>query len=140
MGKWLYISIMFICSFRIIAQDEEPAVIKVEKQSLLVKAVYDNDAYKLDCLDKYGNVVGHSIKYFELHYLEKKKKLKILKSTSEYLTPEMIDNFNKFKEAKKIFFTNILAEDSNGNTVRLPDVIEMQFPSNCKVKQDLRQK
>jgi hypothetical protein len=34
-------------------------------------------------------------------------------------------------EAKKIFFTNIIAEDEFGNLIKLPDVIEMHFP-RCK--------
>ena len=49
----------------------------------------------------------------------------------------MLSEFKKLKEAKKIFFTKIMAEDEFGNLVCLPDVIEMQFP-DCKMKQDLK--
>lgn len=116
---------------------EEPQKITVRKESNLSKASYDNVEYKLIAQDKYGNIVNHAVKSFELHYVEKKKKLKIFKSYSESLTPEMLEDFKKLKEAKKIFFTNIIAEDEFGTSVRLPDVIEVQFP-DCKIKQELK--
>lgn len=116
---------------------QEPATITVKKQSDLAKATYDNVEFKLIAMDRFGNIVDHSIKSFELHYVEKKKKLKVFKSYNETLTPEMLLEFKKLKEAKKIFFTKIMAEDEFGNLVRLPDVIEMQFPE-CKMKQDLK--
>lgn len=116
---------------------EEPQKITIRKESNLSKASYDNVEYKLIAQDKYGNIVNHAVKSFELHYVEKKKKLKIFKSYSESLTPEMLEDFKKLKEAKKIFFTNIIAEDEFGTSVRLPDVIEVQFP-DCKIKQELK--
>ena len=116
---------------------QEPATITVKKQSDLAKATYDNVEFKLIAMDRFGNIVDHSIKSFELHYVEKKKKLKVFKSYNETLTPEMLSEFKKLKEAKKIFFTKIMAEDEFGNLVSLPDVIEMQFPE-CKMKQDLK--
>lgn len=126
----LFISFVF---FSISAFSQEaPVTIKVVKESDLVKAAYDNVEYKLTAIDKYGNIVDHAVRSFEIHYVEKKKKLKIFKSASESLTPEMLDDFKKLKEAKKIFFTNIIAEDQFGNIIRLPDVIEVQFPT-CKL-------
>lgn len=135
-GKYWMLILFGICPFLLLAQ-EEPAKIKVVKESDLAKAVYDNVEYKLVALDKFGNVVEHAVKYFEIHYVGKKKKLVIFKSNSEYLTPEMLDDFKKLKEAKKIFFTKIIAEDEYGNKVKLPDVIEVQFP-DCKIKKELQ--
>ena len=137
MGKGLIILFLLISSFAGFSQ--EPATITVKKQSDLAKAAYDNVEFKLIAMDRFGNLVNHAIKSFEIHYVEKKKKLKIMKSYSENLTPEMLEDFKKLKEAKKIFFTQILAEDEFGNLIRLPDVIEVQFPE-CKVKQDLKNK
>lgn len=124
--------------FPVFSQDE-PEKITIRKESKLAKAAYDNVEYKLTAFDKYGNVVHHAIKSFELHYVEKKKKLKVFKSYSDALTPEMLEEFKNFKEAKKLFFTKIIAEDEFGNVVQLPDVIEVQFP-DCKIKQDLKKR
>lgn len=136
MLKPLFIIIVLLFAFNAYSQ-EEPQKITIRKESNLAKASYDNVEFKLIAQDKYGNVVNHAVKSFELHYVEKKKKLKVFKSYSELLTPEMLDEFKKLKEAKKIFFTKIVAEDEFGNVVRLPDVIEVQFP-DCKVKQELK--
>ncbi|MDP2387919.1 MAG: hypothetical protein Q8M29_16215 [Bacteroidota bacterium] len=129
--------IFFFILASVVCFSQEPATITVKKQSDLAKATYDNVEFKLIAMDRFGNIVDHSIKSFELHYVEKKKKLKVFKSYNETLTPEMLSEFKKLKEAKKIFFTKIMAEDEFGNLVRLPDVIEMQFP-DCKIKQDLK--
>jgi hypothetical protein len=134
MGKSLLLLFLLIFPGIQYAQDE-PATIKVVRQSNLAKAAYDNVEYKLTAIDKYGNVVDHAIKSFEIHYLEKKKKVKIFRSSGESLTPEMLEDFNKLKEAKKVFFTQIMAEDEYGNVVRLPDVIEVQFPI-CKMNKE----
>ena len=130
------ILILFILS-TLAMVGQEPDVITVKKQTNLSKAVYDNVEYKLMAVDRFGNIVDHAIKSFEIHYVEKKKKLKVMKSYSNALTPEMLEDFKKLKEAKKLFFTKIQAEDEYGNLVTLPDVIEMQFPT-CKVKDDLK--
>jgi len=136
MIRLLFIAIFFSLSLPAFCQ-EEPQKITIRKESNLAKAMYDNVDFKLIAEDKYGNVVNHAVKSFELHYVEKKKKLKVFKSYSESLTPEMLEEFKKLKEAKKIFFTKIMAEDEFGNVVRLPDVIEVQFP-DCKIKQELK--
>jgi len=136
MFKFLFTIVSLFLALNIWSQ-EEPQKITIRKESNLAKASYDNVEFKLIAQDKYGNIVNHAIKSFELHYVEKKKKLKIFKSYSESLTPEMLEDFKKLKEAKKIFFTNIIAEDEFGTSVRLPDVIEVQFP-DCKIKQELK--
>jgi hypothetical protein len=135
MYKFIFITLIQVYSICCFSQ--EPATITIVKQSNLAKAIYDNVDYKLIAEDRFGNIVDHAIKSFEIHYVEKKKKLRILKSYNETLSPEMLEEFKKLKEAKKIFFTNIMAEDENGSLIRLPDVIEMQFP-DCKVKKELK--
>jgi len=136
MPKTAFIVIFLLFELAVFSQ-EEPQKITIRKESNLAKASYDNVEFKLIAQDKYGNVVNHAIKSFELHYVEKKNKLKVLKSYSENLTPEMLEEFKKLKEAKKIFFTKIMAEDELGIVVKLPDVIEVQFP-DCKIKQELK--
>lgn len=136
MLKLLFITIVLLTGSPLFSQ-EEPQKITIRKESNLAKASYDNVEYKLIAQDKYGNIVNHAVKSFELHYVEKKNKLKVFKSNSESLTPEMLQEFKKLKEAKKIFFTKIIAEDEFGTSVRLPDVIEVQFP-DCKIKQELK--
>jgi hypothetical protein len=122
---------VLLFSAMLVAQDQEIAKITVKKESNLVKAILDNNELKLIAQDKYGNIHPHSIKSFELHYEVKKKKLKVLRSSSAFLTNEMINDLHGLQEAKKIFYTKIVAEDQNGNLVNLPDVIEMHFP-RCK--------
>ena len=115
----------------LISQENGIDKITVKKESNLVKAFFDNNELKLIAQDKYGNIDHHAIRSFEMHYELKKKKLKILKSSSMYLTLDMLHDLNTLKEAKKIFYTKITAEDQNGILVNLPDVIEMHFP-RCK--------
>ncbi len=136
MKKILFIIIGLFIMSPIFSQ-EEPQKITIRKESNLAKASYDNVDYKLIAQDKYGNIVNHVVKSFELHYRISNKKIKMMISYSESLTPEMLEEFKKLKEAKKIFFTKIMAEDEFGNVVRLPDVIEVQFP-DCKIKKDLK--
>jgi len=113
------------------SQEQVIDKITVKKESNLVKAFFDNNDLKLIAQDKYGNIDHHAIRSFEMHYEIKKKKLKVLKSSSAYLTIDMLHDLTELKEAKKIFYTKIIAEDQNGNLVNLPDVIEMHFP-RCK--------
>lgn len=136
MKKILFIIIGLFIMSPIFSQ-EEPQKITIRKESNLAKASYDNVDYKLIAQDKFGNIVNHVVKSFELHYRISNKKIKMMISYSESLTPEMLEEFKKLKEAKKIFFTKIMAEDEFGNVVRLPDVIEVQFP-DCKIKKDLK--
>jgi hypothetical protein len=120
--------LLFNSITRILAQETEIEKITVRKESNLVRALYDNNEFKLLAQDKYGNMKQHAIKSFELHFTPKKKKLMVTKSPTEYLTDEMLAALNDLKEARKLFFTNIVAEDEFGNRVNLPDVIEMYFP------------
>ena len=117
--------------FPVFSQETEIDKISVKKESNLVKAFFDSNDLKIIAQDKYGNINHHAVRSFEMHYEVKKKKLKILKSSSMYLTLDMLHDLNNLKEAKKIFYTKITAEDQNGNLVSLPDVIEMNFP-RCK--------
>lgn len=137
MTKQLFIIILLLAAISPVFSQEEPQKITIRKESNLAKASYDNLEFKLTAQDKYGNVVNHAVKSFELHYRISNKKIKMMISYSESLTPEMLNELKKLKEAKKIFFTKIMAEDEFGNAVRLPDVIEIQFP-DCKIKQELK--
>ncbi len=123
--------LQFFSVKNLISQENGIDKITVKKESNLVKAFFDNNELKLIAQDKYGNIDHHAIRSFEMHYEVKKKKLKILKSSSMYLTLDMLHDLNTLKEAKKIFYTKITAEDQNGILVNLPDVIEMHFP-RCK--------
>jgi hypothetical protein len=119
----------------VFSQEQEVDKITVKKESNLVKAFFDSNELKLIAQDKYGNIDHHAIRSFEMHYEVKKKKLKVMKSSSMFLTLDMLHDLSTLKEAKKIFYTKIIAEDQNGILINLPDLVEIHFP---KCKQNLK--
>jgi hypothetical protein len=138
-SKNTFCFIAFIIIFQIlinshlIAQENQIDKITVRKESALLKAIYDYDELKVLAQDKYGNIRHDAIRSFEMHYETKWHKSKKYKSGDSNLTYDMRLYLGSLDEAKKIFFTNIIAEDEFGNFIKLPDLIEMFFPKCKKV-------
>jgi len=109
---------------------QEPNVIKIKKESNLVKAVFDNVDLKLMAVDRFGNPRDNQITSYKL-WIKGKGDAKGYQGFSNNLTPEMIKELNKLKRAAKIFFTEIQVKDENDHLQKLPDVIDTWFP-NCK--------
>lgn len=112
---------------------EEPQVIKIKKESNLVKAVFDNTDLRLITIDRFGNPKENKIVSYTL-YVKLKKETKVFNGFNNALNGEMINFLNKLNSATKIFFTEINAEDDDKHLVKLPDVVETWFPDcrNCE--------
>lgn len=109
---------------------QEPNVIKIKKESNLVKAVFDNVDLRLMAVDRFGNPRDNQIVSYKL-WIKGKGDAKGYQGYSNNLTPEMTKELNKLKKAAKIFFTEIQVKDENDHLQKLPDVIDTWFP-NCK--------
>jgi len=123
-----FLAFLTFCPFQNLAQ--EPATIKVKRESNLVKAVFDNTEYRLMAVDRFGNPKENKITFYKLF-------VKTGKETAEFtgygngLTADMLNYLKKQKKASKLFFTEITVKDENDHLVKLPDVIEPWFP-DCK--------
>lgn len=111
---------------------QEPATIRVKRESSLVKAVFDNTERRLMVVDRYGNPRDNKIASYKL-FIKGKRDTKEFTGYGNNLTFEMIKYLNSTKSASKLFFTNLNATDDDGHLVKLPDVIEVWFPDcrNC---------
>src|SRR5690606_37293305 len=94
------------------AQDDEPRVIKVRKESNLAKVVLDNTEGKLMVVDRFGNPKENRILSFKL-YVKGKKSTEEFQGYSNRLNHEIISHLNKQSQASKLFFTEISVEDDN---------------------------
>jgi len=115
---------------------QEPATIRVKRESSLVKAVFDNTQLKLMAVDRFGNPRENRIVSYKL-YVKAKRETKEFSGFSNDLTDEMIKYLEKQKSAVKIFFTEVTVRDENEHLLRLPDVIDTWFPQcgNCDSKE-----
>ena len=120
------IIIIILLSSALQAQDEEPRTIRVKKETDLSKAQFDNTQMRLFVIDRFGNVRNNQIVSYTL-WVKGKKKATPFRGTGSLLTPEMVRFLEKQKEAVKIFFTQVIANDGD-RQVPLPDVIDVWFP------------
>ena len=130
MKKYLcFVVLSFIlCLENAIAQ--EPKVIKIKKESDLVKVVFDNVDLRLMAIDRFGNPRDNKIVSYKL-FIKSAKETKEFTGFNNSLSGEMVNTLNSFKKAVKIFFTDIMVNDDNDHLLKLPDVIDVWFP-NCK--------
>ena len=128
-----FIYFLFVCCFLFSYNEsyaQEPGVIKVKKESNLVKAIFDNVDLKLMAVDRFGNPRDNQITSYKL-WIKGKGDAKMFVGYSNSLSPEIIKELNKLKKAAKIFFTEIQVKDDNEHLLNLPDVVDTWFP-NCK--------
>jgi len=133
MKKLLLLSFILV---GLTSYSQEPVgAIKVKREQNLVKAVFDNTAYKLFAVDRFGNPRENTFASYTLWIKEKKATKKYI-GYSNTLTPEMLKELKSLKKATKIFFTNIKVNADDEHLVDLPDVIETWFPdcNNCLKK------
>jgi hypothetical protein len=119
--------LIFCFCFSVRAQ--EPATIKVRKESNLAKAAFDNTSGKLVVMDRFGNPKENKIVSYKLWI--KSKDVKGFNGFDNKLNRDMMQELNGLKKATKIFFTELKAVDDEGHVVELPDLVEMWFP-DCK--------
>lgn len=109
---------------------QEPNVIKIKKESDLVKVVFDNVDLRLMPVDRFGNPRQNKVVSYKL-WIKGKGEPKVYQGFNNSLSPEMIKELNKLKKATKLFFTDINVQDDDDHALKLPDVIDTWFP-NCK--------
>lgn len=126
----LILNFLILANLTANAQDDEPRVIKVKKESNLAKVVLDNTEGKLIVMDRFGNPKENRILSYKL-YVKGRRSTEEFQGHSNRLNQEMIAHLNKQSQASKLFFTEISVEDDNGHIVKLPDLIETWFP-DCK--------
>ena len=102
----------------------------VKKESLLFKAIFDNTEYKLIAIDRYGNLSDSKIISYKF-YVKEKNGVRQFEGYGNELNADILKYLKKLKNAAKIFFTEIMAEDENHHLVKLPDIIDTWFP-DCK--------
>lgn len=123
---------LLFCAASIGIAAQEPATIRIKKESDLQKAVFDNTEYRLFAVDRFGNPQENEI----LQYVLTVKTARDARNFQGYgnkLSPDMVKYLRQQKTAAKIFFTSISAKDDNGHAVKLPDIIDTWFPDcrNC---------
>lgn len=113
-------------------QENEPVQIKVKKESIFLKAAFDESEYKVIAFDKYGNPHEKAIKSFSIVYREGK---------NEYEAPVVGNTFpektirfltKKRSSATKICLTRLVATDQNGHEEQLPDLCDIVIFPDCK--------
>lgn len=135
MKKIIYI-IVFIYLFYpsvLRAQDEqEVKSIKIKKELLFVKAVFDDTEFRVVAIDRYGNPHENAIKSFVIFYKEGENGYEA-KITGNTFPQKTIDFFTKKKkEATKIWLLKIKAENKEGHLEDLPDLYDIVIFPDCK--------
>jgi hypothetical protein len=126
--------VIFNCS--LFSFSQEPNVIKVKRESNLVKAEFDNTELMLMAIDRFGNVTDNKISSYKLS-IKTKKEVKQFEGFGNSLSPQAISYLNKLTRTAKLFFNEIVAEDGS-HLQKLPDLIEQWFPDckNCSNEQN----
>ncbi|MDP1802144.1 MAG: hypothetical protein Q8L81_12375 [Bacteroidota bacterium] len=125
----LFIVFSFLFAYNV-THAQQPGVIKVKKESNLVKVVFDNTELKLMAVDRFGNPRENQITSYKL-WIKGKGDAKMFSGFNNNLSAEMVKELNKLKKATKIFFTEINVKDDDEHQIKLPDVVETWFP-DCK--------
>lgn len=133
-----HIYFLFLVSFCLFhntsySQEKEGVkTIKVKKESLFVKAAFDDAEFKVIAFDRYGNPHLQAIKSFIITYREGKNEYQALvdgntfpKKTIDYLT-------KKRTTATKICLVKIKAIDKDGHEEDLPDLCDIVIFPDCK--------
>ncbi len=131
--------LLFLLSFvHTLPAQEGVNTFKIKREQKYVKAVFDNNDYKLVPIDRFGNPGENEFGGFTLWIKERKSTKKFVSSTSS-MTPEMLKELKSLKKATKIFFTNIKVKEDDEHYSDLPDIIDTWFPDckNCSNKSNM---
>jgi hypothetical protein len=133
------IFLLFLLSFTFAVSAQQGVnTFKIKREQNIVKAVFDNNDYKLVPIDKYGNPKENEFASFTLWIKEKRSTKKFVSGTG-FMTPEMLQELKSLKKATKIFFTNIKVKEDDEHFADLPDIIDTWFPDckNCSNKNNM---
>lgn len=120
------------CSAGSLLAQDEPATIRVKKESNLAKVALDNTENKLMVIDRFGNPRENKVVSYKL-WIRSANDTRQFDGYSNSLTPDMLKALNSHTSAVKIFITEIVALDDQDHPQKLPDLIETWFPDcrNC---------
>jgi hypothetical protein len=106
--------------------------IKVEKQSVFIKAAFDEADYKVIAFDRFGNPHTQAIKSFSIKYIDGKTTYEapVVGNTFPDKTIQFLTKKRKY--ATKICLTNIVAEDKDGHSENLPELCDIVIFPDCK--------
>lgn len=123
----------FLISYSTFCQEKEDVhKIKIEKEKLFVKAVFDETEYKVIAFDRYGNPHENAIKSFTIFYKEDNKAYQATVQGNTF-SKKTIDFLTKKKKfATKICLTNLKAQDKEGHEEDLPDLCDIVIFPDCK--------
>ena len=109
-GKlFIFLSLLFTYN---VVNAQQPNVIKVKKESDLVKVVFDNTELKLMAVDRFGNPRENQVTSYKL-WIKGKGDAKMFAGFNNNLSADMVKELNKLKKATKIFFTEINVKDDD---------------------------
>ena len=133
--KLLSISFCVLISSSYFSQentDEPIKKIKVERQSVFIKAAFDEADYKVIAFDRFGNPHTQAIKSFSIKYIDGKTTYEAPVEGNVF--PEKTIKFltKKRKFATKICLTNIVAEDKDGHIESLLELCDIVIFPDCK--------
>ena len=133
--KLLSITIcLFISNTSLSQEDKNGSVhkIKIEKQSVFVKASFDEADYKVIAFDRFGNPHLQAIKSFTIKYVDGKTTYEAKVEGNVF--PEKTIKFltKKRKYATKICLDAIIAEDNDGHSENLPSICDIVIFPDCK--------
>lgn len=115
-------------------EEEKPAVqtIKVKKETVFVKAAFDESEYKVIAFDRFGNPHLNAITSFSIFYKEGKNAYEAPVEGNTF--PEKTIKFltKKKSTATKICLTKIKATDKDGHVEDLPDLCDIVIFPDCK--------
>lgn len=128
----LLLSFLILSIITYSQETEGIKTIKVKKERLYEKAVFDNTEFKVIAFDRYGNPHEQAIKYFTIFYKENKTvyEAPIEGNTFPQKTVEFLTKKKKF--ATKICLIKIKAENKEGHLEDLPDLCDIVIFPDCK--------
>ena len=136
MSKKLHVLVLCLVLIGSVFSQEktEPSVkkIKIEKESLFVKAAFDEAEYKVIAFDRYGNPHAQAIKSFTIKYVDGKTTYEapVVGNTFPDKTIQFLTKKRKY--ATKICLSNIVAEDKDGHIENLPELCDIVIFPDCK--------
>ncbi len=111
---------------------QEVEKIKIKKEDSFVRADFDETKYKVIAFDKYGNPFEDVVKSFVITFQDTKGHYKnavvgntFPKNTIKYLTKER-------KQVTNLCLTEIVAQDADGHTQKIPDKCGVLIYPDCK--------
>jgi hypothetical protein len=131
-SKYILLLFAFLLLPSWLLSQEEPEKIKIEKEETFLKADFDDVNYKVIALDKYGNPYEDVVKSFVITFQDSKGHFRsevigntFPKKTINYLTKGR-------DKATNICLRDIVAEDKEGHTQKLPDHCGVLIYPDCK--------